>query len=328
VVFRKPIWRSQIAQWAPYVITGIALVALTPFISDYFKYLITKILIYAVFAMSHNLLYGYSGLFTLGHAAFFGVGGYTAGILIIRYDIHSFWLVLPASILMVLLVAAVFGVIALQAKGLFFLFITLALGQLCENVATKWRTMTGGSNGLVGIPYPDLGLPGLTMNPSYFYILVICVFIVSCFLLYRLTHSPFGEALKGIRDDEGRMAHLGYNTWLHKYLVFIIGGMFAGMAGVLFGHLNGIIIPAHLGISTSTMAMLMVIIGGSANVFGPAVGAAAVTILELVSSIYVPERWPLILGSAFVFVVLLLRGGITPHLVRLLSRFKVFIWKH
>lgn len=314
--------RSLFIQCLPYAVTGIILIALVPFASSYIAYVMTKILIYAVFAMSLNLLYGYTGLLCLGHAAFFGVGGYTAGILITRYGFQSFWFVTPASMFMVLLVAACFGIIALQTKGLFFLFITLALGQLSENVATKWRGMTGGSNGLVGIPLPILGLHGSTMSRTSFCILVIAVFVLCLFLMDRLTRSPFGVAMKGMRDDEGRMAHLGYHTWLHKYLVFIIGGVFAGMAGVLFGHLNGIIVPAHLGVTTSAMALLMVIMGGTSTVFGPALGAAAVTSLELLSSIYTPERWPLILGSGFIVVVLFFRGGIAPHFVNLWNRLK------
>ena len=314
--------RSLFIQCVPYAVTGIILTALVPFASSYVTYVMSKILIYAVFAMSLNLLYGYTGLFCLGHAAFFGVGGYAAGILITRYGLQSFWLVAPASMVVVLLVAACFGIIALQTKGLFFLFITLALGQLSENVATKWRGMTGGSNGLVGIPLPILGLHGSTMSRTSFCILVIAVFVVCLSLMDRLMRSPFGLAMQGIRDDEGRMAHLGYHTWLHKYLVFILGGMFAGMAGLLFGHLNGIIVPAHLGVTTSAMAMLMVIMGGTSTVFGPALGAAAVTVLELLSSIYNPERWPLILGSGFIFVVLFLRGGIALHLINLWNRLK------
>jgi branched-chain amino acid transport system permease protein len=314
--------RSLFIQCVPYAVTGIILIAMVPFASSYIRYVMTKILIYGVFAMSLNLLYGYTGLFCLGHAAFFGVGGYAAGILITRYGLQSFWLVAPISMFVVLLVAACFGIIALQTKGLFFLFITLALGQLSENVATKWRGMTGGSNGLVGIPYPVLGLTGSRMSPTSFCILVIVVFVGCLFLLDRLTRSPFGVAMQGIRDDEGRMAHLGYHTWLHKYLVFIIGGVFAGMAGVLFGHLNGIIVPAHLGVTTSAMALLMVIMGGTSAVFGPALGAASVTVLELLSSIYTPERWPLILGSSFIVVVLFFRGGIALRFVNLWNRLK------
>lgn len=308
---------GRLLSWAPYVLTGVVLVILVPFTSTYIQSVMAKILIYAVFAMSLNLIYGYAGLFSLGHAAFFGVAGYATGLLITRYGIHSFWLVAPASILAATLVAAIFGIISLQVKRLYFLFVTMALGQLLQSVALKWRDLTGGSNGLVGIPYPDLGLPGFTMNITSFYYLVFIVFVVCLFLINRLINSPFGNALQGIRDDEGRMTHLGYNTWVFKYLGFIIAGLFSGVAGMLFAYVNGIMGPDHLGVVTSTMAMLMVILGSTTIVFGPAIGAAVVVILELVSSVYAPERWPLIFGGVFVIAVIFLRGGITVHLVRL-----------
>ena len=277
-------------------------------------------LIYALFAMSLNLLFGYTGLFPLGHAAYLGLGGYSAGILVTVLGIRSFWVVAPVSILITAFVAAIFGIIALQTKGLLFAFITMALGQLLVNIAIKWRTVTGGSNGLIGIPLPDLGIPGVTLNQTSFYFLVLIVFVVCFLLMYRLIRSPFGLALQGIRDDEGRLSHLGYNTWLYKIIAFVIAGAFAGTAGVLFGPCNGIIDPSSLGVTTSVIAVLTVIIGGMRIVYGPIIGSAVITTLENLSSIYTPERWPLILGGIFVITVMYLRGGITTHLIRLWKR--------
>lgn len=277
-------------------------------------------LIYALFAMSLNLLFGYTGLFPLGHAAYLGLGGYSAGILVTVLGIRSFWVVAPVSILITAFVAAIFGIIALQTKGLLFAFITMALGQLLVNIAIKWRTVTGGSNGLIGIPLPDLGIPGVTLNQNSFYFLVLIVFVVCFLLMHRLIHSPFGLALQGIRDDEGRLSHLGYNTWLYKIIAFVIAGAFAGTAGVLFGPCNGIMDPSNLGVTTSVIAVLTVIIGGMRIVYGPIIGSAVITTLENFSSIYTPERWPLILGGIFVITVMYLRGGITTHLIRLWKR--------
>ena len=319
---------SRWPHWAFYLATAAILLALLPFLSNYLKYVITKILIYAIFAMSLNLLYGYSGLFCLGHAIFFGVGGYTVGILMVHCRLMSLWWVFPASILAAGGVAALFGLVALKTKGLFFLFTTLVLSQLTENVATKWRTVTGGSNGLVGIPHPSLGFLESADPAVSLYIIVTIVFILSLFALNRLLHSPFGEALQGIRDDEGRMAQLGYNTWLYKYFIFIISGLFAGAAGGLHGHLNGIIVPADAGVTTSTMAMLMVITGGPGTVLGPVVGAVAASGLELAASIYIPERWPMILGGVFVLTVLFLRGGIAIHLTKLTKRLQRLGFRH
>ena len=249
-------WQEWLVRSTPYILTGVILIILVPLANTYIQSMVTKILIYAVFAMSLNLIYGYAGLFSLGHAAFFGAGAYTAGILIIRFGIQSFWLVAPASILITMLIAAIFGIIALQVKGLYFMFVTLALGQLLSSIALKWRLVTGGSNGLAGIPYPALGLPGLTMTTTSFYYLVLIFFVICLFLLYWLINTPFGQALQGIRDDEGRMAHLGYNTWLFKYLAFVIAGAFAGAAGILFGHFSGTIRGIGLNISLSFSAEL------------------------------------------------------------------------
>ena len=186
IVDNKQVWQARLFRYATVVIIGIILVLLVPLQSAYIQGIMTEILIYAVFAMSLNLIFGYAGLFSLGHAAFFGVGGYTTGILIVRYGIDSFWLVTPASILMAALVAAFFGVIALRVKGLYFLFVTMALGQLLMSIALKWRPVTGGSNGLVGIPYPDLGIPGFTMTATSFYFLVLIFFCVCLFILNLL----------------------------------------------------------------------------------------------------------------------------------------------
>jgi branched-chain amino acid transport system permease protein len=190
------------------------------------------------------------------------------------------------------------------------------MGELIFSVAEKWRSVTHGGDGLVGISLPNLHL-GFTMNNLYFYYLVFIFFIVCGFLIYRIVNSPFGDALQGIRENEPRMRSLGYNTWLYKYMAFVVGGLFAGVAGVLFGHFTGIMAPGHIGIMTSTLVMLMVILGGSSVIFGPVLGAAMVLILEHVASIYAPERWPLILGAVFVMAVMFLRGGISLHLLKL-----------
>ncbi len=315
-------WSEYLLRFAPYILVGVILVVLVPLLHIYIQSVVAEILIYAIFAMSLNLIYGYAGLFSLGHAAFFGVAAYTTGILIVRYGINSFWLTAPAGILMAALVAAIFGVIALQVKGLYFLFVTMALGELLSSVALKWRTVTGGSNGLVGIRYPVLGLSGSAITTTSFYFLVFIAFVICLFLIYRLVNSPFGQAIQGIRDDEGRMRHLGYNTWLYKYLAFVIAGAFAGVAGVLFAHFSGIVAPLHLDVTTSTTVMLMVILGSTSVVFGPALGAMVVVLLEVVASMYTPERWPLILGGVFVITVMFIRGGITAHLVNMWKRIR------
>ena len=286
------------------------------FVSPYIQSMVIKILVFGIFALSLNILWGYTGLFSLGHAAYFGVAGYASGILLVNLGIKNFWITAPAGVLTAVVFAAILAVPALRMSRAYFLMVTLAMGELIFSVAEKWRSVTHGGDGLVGISLPNLHL-GFTMNNLYFYYLVFIFFIVCGFLIYRIVNSPFGDALQGIRENEPRMRSLGYNTWLYKYMAFVVGGLFAGVAGVLFGHFTGIMAPGHIGIVTSTLVMLMVILGGSTIIFGPVLGAAIVLILEHVASIYAPERWPLILGAVFVMAVMFLRGGISLHLLKL-----------
>ena len=140
------------------------------------------------------------------------------------------------------------------------------------------------------------------------------VFVISFLVLRQIVNSPFGQALEGIREDETRMRHLGYNTWLYKYIAFIIGGFFAGVAGVFFAHWMSIIQPYNLGITFSALALVFVIIGGAGTLVGPVIGVVLVSCIEYVSSMYVADRWPLILGVLFVLTITFLRGGVYKHL--------------
>lgn len=318
---RKP-WHVGILHLAPYIVIGLILLilGLPPILPTYFLSMLTKVLIFAIFAISLDLIIGYTGLLSLGHAAFLGVAGYAAGILMVHYDIGSLWLVMPLAILTAGIFAAIIGYISLRVSGVYFLLVTLAFGQLLSVAAVKWRAMTGGTDGLVGIIYPGLGIPGFTWTDNSFYYLVFLAFVICFFLLHRIVNSSFGWALVGIRENEPRMQSLGYNTWAHKYVAFIVGGAFAGVAGALLAFFYGIMVPSHLGIITSTSAMLMVIIGGAGTLFGPAIGAGVIVLLEHITSIYTPERWPLILGSVFVICVLFIRGGFGIYLSRFWRR--------
>lgn len=320
----KP-WRVWLLSFTPYIGSGLALLllGLPHVLPTYLHSMLTKVLIFAIFAMSLDLILGYTGLLSLGHAAFFGVAGYTAGILMAHYGIESFWLVMPLAILMAGIFAVVIGYIALRVSGVYFLLVTLAFGQLLSVSAVKWRTMTGGTDGLAGIAYPDLGLPGFTWTASSFYYLVFIVFVICYFLLYRITNSYFGRTLVGIRENEQRMKCLGYNTWAHKYVAFIISALFAGVAGVLFAPFYGIMVPEHLGLPNSAFVMLMVIIGGAGTLFGPVIGAVLIVLLDYFSSIYSPERWPLILGGVFVICVMFLRGGFGIYLSRFWRKVRI-----
>jgi branched-chain amino acid transport system permease protein len=279
------------------------------------------ILIFGLFAMSLNIIFGHTGLNSLGHAAFFGTAGYITGIAIVTYGIESFWTSAPLGILGAAVTAAIFGVIALRVSGVYFLLVTFALGQLLWTVAEKWNSVTMGRSGFVGIPAPNLGLPFLDLgSPIEFYYFVFVVFGLCYYLMARLHRSPFGYALQGIRERESRMRALGYNVWLYKYIAYIVAAVFAGMGGILYAHFNGSIAPSHVGFSTSALGMLMVILGGAGVLWGPILGAALIILLQGFASLLVPARWPLILGALFVIGVMGFRGGIGLHMVKTVRR--------
>lgn len=307
-------WQGQVIRYTPYIVVGIILIILPLFVNPYIKDMLTKILIYTIFAMSLNLLWGYTGLPSLGHAVYFGVGGYTFGILAVNYGVENFWWGAFLAVVVATIVAAIFGIIALRVKGLLFLMVTLALGELLASLVARLRHITGGHYGMTAIPSPNIGIDWTAL--SYYYFAFI-VFAICFFLLYRIIGSPFGHVLQGIREDEARMRTLGYNTWLYKYIAFIVSGAFAGIAGVLLASWTHHMTPAHIAIQTSVLGFLLVILGGAGTLYGPLIGSGAVIIIETIAGIYFPDRWPLVLGIIFVVAVMALRGGIYPHLANI-----------
>jgi len=281
------------------------------FIPSYAQSIMTKALIMAIFAISLDLLVGYVGLVSLGHAAYFGIAGYTTGILALHYGIENFWLIALAAILIAGLAAMIFGFLALRSSGAsYFLLITLATAQLLNSVVLKWRSMTGGNYGLPGIMRPDLGIHWSMSDTTNFYYFIFLILILCFFLLYRIISSPLGHALQGIREDERRMRVLGYNTWAFKYIAFVISAMYAGVSGVLFTYFGGIVAPDYIGALTSFVPLIMVMIGGVGTLFGPVIGAVLIVWVEYFASIYAKDRWPLIEGIIFVVVIMYFRQGI------------------
>jgi branched-chain amino acid transport system permease protein len=291
------------------------LVALLPtFVSTYYAGLATQIFIMAVFAMSLDILVGYTGLPSMGHAAYFGAAAYTTGFLFLA-GIKNFWLIMLLGIGFGGLAAALFGLLAVRAHGPYFMIITVALSQVLWGIAFKWRSITGGDDGLPGIGRPLLGM-GIDVKPDlYFYYLTFAVFVVVFAAIFVLVNSPFGYALRGIRESESRMKALGYNVWLYKYLAFVFAGALAGISGVMWVFYCGYVNPSDAGLDLSVKGLLMLILGGSGNLFGPAVGAAIIVLLQnVVSSL--TERWSLVLGIVYVAAVMVFSEGIFSILKR------------
>lgn len=299
---------SRVWQGAAAGLVLLALLAGPPYLSSFMLSLLTQAIIYSILAMSLDLILGYTGLASLGHAAYFGLGAYAVGILATQYG-AGFWTSLAVGILLAVTVAAVFGLVALRATGVYFLMITLALGMVVWGLAHRWVSMTSGDNGISGVPRPDLGLPWSMADSLPFYYLALAGFLLAFGVLRVIVHSPFGHTLVGIRESETRMRTLGYHVWLHKYIGFLIAGGVAGFGGVLWAHYNGFVSPADLELATSVEALLMVALGGRGTLFGPALGAGIIVLLENLVSVYT-HRWLLILGAVYIGTIVYAPEGI------------------
>ncbi|MGI1657671.1 MAG: branched-chain amino acid ABC transporter permease [Desulfitobacterium sp.] len=297
------------------IITLMALVILPSLLSAYGLSLLTQVLIYGLFAMSLDLLVGYTGLVSFNHASFFGVGAYTAAILVTR-GVENFWLTLLAGVFTSLLLALLLGSLVLRSSGPYFLMITLAFGQMIFALAWRWRSLTGGDDGLSGVPRPNLGLPFSMWDSQNFYYLVLVFFVLCSVVLWKIVRSKLGRSIIGVRESESRMQALGYNTWLIKYLSYAIAGGFAGLAGVLFVYFNGFISPQQLDWSMSGLVILMVIVGGAGTLIGPVIGAGSIFILQNLISAQT-ERWPMSMGIIFILCVMYLRDGVAGQTIKL-----------
>lgn len=288
----------------------LALAIAAPFTGPYVILLLTQVLVLGIVAMSVDLLLGYTGLPSLGQAAYLGVGAYLAAILATKYGFGlgwGFWLVVVLGVLAGAATAALFGLFAIRAGGVYFLMITLALGMCVWGLAYRWNSLTGGDNGINMPGRPEFGI-ALADDLTFFYV-VLGFFIASLAALQLLVRSPFGRSLVGIRERELRMRILGYNTWLHKYIAFVIAGGFGGLAGVLWAHLNGIVSPGDVFLTSSVDVLLMVVLGGSGTLVGGAIGAAVVVFLRDYLATLVPW-WQYVLGGVYVLTILYLPGGL------------------
>jgi branched-chain amino acid transport system permease protein len=300
------------------VLSILLLVVLPIFLSSYPVFVLTSVLIFAIFAMSLDILIGYLGYTSFGHAAFFGVGAYAAVISALRLG-QSFWWNALFALGVVLLVGLVFGAIALRTTGLPFIMISLALAQALWGLAYRWATVTGGDNGLSASMRPELPLLGRLQSSHAYYYFVLVVFVLSIAALSLLVRSPFGLSWRGIREREIRMQVLGYHTWLHKYLAYLTSAFFGGVAGILNAGLTGFVSPEALAIGNSATAIFMVILGGPGTLVGASLGAVVVVVMrQIVSS--VTQRWTMVLGVVYIATVMLLPGGLMGMMQRLTVR--------
>lgn len=302
---------------------GVAALVICPLlVADYQRSLVTELLIFAIVAMSLDLLLGFTGLMSLGHAAFFGLGAYVVIVLGTFFDFNA-WFGVALGIGAAALAALVIGYFCVRASGIPFLMLTLAFSQLVYSVALKWRDVTGGSDGIGLAVKPSLF--GFTLSNSLTMYFVALFFFVLCFLgLRRLVSSPLGRVFIGIRENEARMLAIGYATRRYKLASFTIGGAVAGLAGGLYAVFNGFISPDAVYWSASGDILIMVMLGGAGTLLGPVFGAAAFLLMKNLVSTY-SEHWLAIIGVVFVACVLFFPGGFwgTLRQVRIMTREKV-----
>jgi branched-chain amino acid transport system permease protein len=293
--------------------------ALLPLVAgEYYINLASQIVIFAVFAASINLLLGYGGLPTLGHAAYLGVAAYLSAWLQLKMG-WSHWTTAPVALLGTTLMACAFGLIALRATGLGFLMLTLALSQVLWGTAYRWVAVTDGDNGLRGLVRPSPF--GFNLNeamPFYYFTLIIGIFAI--WMMARFVISPFGATLAGTRDQARRMSALGYDVWMIRWVTFVYSAFWGAVSGLMFVYYHKYIHPVSISLANSAEGLLAVIAGGSGTLAGPLVGAAIVLLLKNWASAYI-ERWNMLLGFVFVFIVVFMPEGVVPGVKRLWKRF-------
>lgn len=296
----------------------LAMLALVPVASEAFDdpfmlTLFTRIVIMAIAAVSLNLILGYGGMVSFGHAAYIGIGGYTIGILSF-HGVHEAWIQWPLALIMSGISALLIGLLSLRTKGIFFIMITLALAQLVYYLGNGAYAY-GGDDGLTILKRSDFGgLIDLNDRPSLYY-LCWAVLVASLYLCHRAVNSRFGMVLQGAKSNDRRMATIGFPVFRYRLTAFVIAGMVCGLAGVLTATFTDFISPAMMHWSRSGDLIVMVVLGGMGSLFGPLFGAVSFLLLEEILSGWT-EYWKIVFGPILVLVVIFARGGIAGALGR------------
>ncbi|MBU3724909.1 MAG: branched-chain amino acid ABC transporter permease [Burkholderiaceae bacterium] len=290
-----------------------------PFVGgQYGMSLMTQIFIFGMLALSADLLLGHAGLFSLCHAAFFSVAAYTTAILQVRYQVPT-ELAAPAGILMGTGLGLLFG-LSVRTRGVYFILVTLAMGYVIWGIGYRWASFTGGDSGVTNVPAPTLAGVTLTSLLHYYYF-VLAVLALVVYVYHRLIHSPFGLALRGIKSGENRMRSLGFSPPKHLYTAFIISSAMASLAGVLYAYFNKFVNPVSASLHVSFEAVLMALVGGSATILGPFIGAGVILGLRnWVSSFF--ELHLAVMGLVFIAVVTWAPDGVIGVFKRLSNRSK------
>ena len=298
--------------WAPLVVLAALLVP--AFGSRFYTFVANDVVIWALFATSLNLLVGYTGLVSFGHAAYFGIGAYTTGILMKKLGV-PFLLAFPAAGVLAAAFALLFGLFCVRLTRIYFAMLTLAFAQIVWAICFKWNEVTGGEQGMPEVPYPDLAwmgrlpwLDGLRTS-DHFYLLTVVLVALCLFLLHRVVRSPFGRMLTTIRENAERAEFIGVHVRRYELAAFVLAGAFAGLAGGLFGIFNRGVFPDFAYWTKSSEVLIMTLLGGMGTFYGPSVGALALILLNQQIVSYT-EYWPFVLGTILVVLLFGFPGGL------------------
>lgn len=302
-------------------VTGL-LVLLAPYLGlgTFYTGLLSQVWVLAIAAVGLDIAVGYTGLVSFAHGAIFGSGAYTVGILTVQFGITGFLPALALGICVSFVISVIFGAISLRTTGAAFIIITLALNQLLWGVAQQWTSFTGGDNGLVGYERPTFGAFS-TAGITPFYYFSLAFLVITVLILRAFVKSPFGLTLVGVREEPERMEALGYNPWLHRFVAFLVGGVFAGLSGVLFAYYNLFVSPEQVAVGFSVQLLIMVFIGGRGTLYGPILGAVVVVVIANMLS-GVTDRWQMLLGAFYIVVILFAKGGITGIAGKVYEKFR------
>ena len=293
------------------VLLAVAFLLMFPLLMP-FKTVAVNILIYGLFALGFNMLYGYLGLLSFGHAALFGGGAYACGIAMVRFGL-PWWAGVASSVVAGALLAALMGALAIRTRGIYFAMVTLALSQCVYYGAYEATGWTGGENGLRGIDLEHIG-PLNFVDPLTRYYVVAAFVAAALFVLSRILASPFGAAMEAMRENEARARACGFDVRATRWLAFVLSGGFCGLAGAMQALHLGIVPIETLSIQTSGMVVMMALLGGMGTFFGPFIGAGVYLLLENLVSLYT-VHWQLVVGAVFIVCVLFFPRGLWGSLL-------------
>lgn len=289
-------------------VAALVLLGLPFALSEFWLFIAIEVLAFALYAVSFNVLLGYGGMLSFGHAAFFGIGGYAAALVLKKAGLPpmvAFALVPLAALAVSALLALLIGLFSVQRSGIYFAMLTFAFQMLLYTLALKATGITGGDDGMTG-----LKPPGALARPFYYYYFALALVAPALYVLYRLVSSPFGFTLRALRANPRRVQYIGVNVRAHQLATFVVSGAFAGLAGGLFALSTGNVFPGWLNWTASATPIVMAVLGGVHSFLGPALGAAVYVVLEVLIS-GKTEYWPLAMGVIIVVLVLLMPEGLS-----------------